>query len=98
MHLRLFRHTTRRREFDEEHQPRKRPESTDNGRQRRVVAPTGAVAMRTREAESEWPWWLSSPTSESASWGPGLAGEVDAGRRWSLRQDDSDEPTLRPAA
>lgn len=98
MHLHLFKHTTRRRKFENEHQPNNRPERTSFGRHRPDVAPTSATATPLSEAESEWPWWLSSPTTEAAPSDPGSDAEADVGRRWSLRQDDSDEPTSPPAA
>lgn len=97
MRLRLFRHTTRQRELDDERQPMKRFESTNAGGERRDIPPTGATATRLREAESEWPWWLSPPTTEAA-------GEEEVSRRWALWQDESDEedepdePTSPPAA
>jgi hypothetical protein len=90
MHLRLFRHKTQRREFDDRHQPgERRLEGGNSENQRCAVAPTGAAAARSRETESEWPWWLSSQTTKAAASGRGSDDEADVGRRWSLQQDET---------
>jgi hypothetical protein len=96
MQFRFWR-TTRRREFEEEHQPNGTSlESRESGHQRHEVARAGAEASRLTEASSEWLWWLPSPTPEGALSGRGSDREARGGRRWSL--DELDEPTLPPAA
>jgi hypothetical protein len=97
MHLRLLRHKTGQHDLEEEHEATGTClDSSVSGHERRVVVPTGAAIARLREAEPEWPWWLSSPATDVAEGGSN--GEADVGRRWSLQQDETDEPTSLPAA
>src|SRR5262245_43177616 len=101
MHLRLLRHKAPQHEVEDGHQPnRKRLESGTSEHQRRVVAPMAAATARSREAEagSEWPWWLSLPATGAGATGRGSDDDADLGRRWSLQQDESDDPTSLPAA
>jgi hypothetical protein len=93
----LFRLKTRRPEHDEAHQPKRtRLESGESRERADPVASTGVAAAPPRDTESEWPWWLSSPTEDASNPGPDDA--EDIGRRWSLEYDESDEPTSLPAA
>jgi len=96
MQFRVWR-TTRRREFEEGHQPNEEcRESRESGHLRHEIAPAGAEATRMTGTDSEWLWWLSSPMRGGALAGRGSDREARGGRRWSL--DEPDEPTWPPAA
>lgn len=94
MYLRLF-GSTRGRDLHHDEQSRNR-NSTDAGPARRGVVPTGAAAGRLIANESEWPWWLSSPTNEAEP-SAEADGEESVARRWSLRQDELDDVASRLA-
>lgn len=94
MHLRLF-GRTRGRDLRDDDQSKNRT-STDAGPERRGVVPIGAAAGRLTASESEWPWWLSSPTTEAE---PSVEADREASvaRRWSLLQDELDDAASRLA-
>ena len=94
MYLRLF-GRTRGRDLHEEDQSKNR-NSADAGPEQRGVVPTGAAAGRLTVIESEWPWWLSSPTTEAEP-SAEADGEASVARRWSLRQDELDDALSRLA-
>ena len=97
MQFRFFRRTSRRREFEEEHQASgTRLERRESGQLRYEVAPARAEGTHMKGADSEWLWWLSSPMRGGALSGRGLGREARVGRGWSL--DELDEPTSPPAA
>ena len=98
MYLRRFLLRTQRREFVDMFQPNEEPLESGNSGHERHISQTGAPAAGIREIESEWPWWLSSPTTGAAAPSRGSDGESDIARRWSLQQDETDEPTSLPAA
>ena len=99
MYLRRFRLKTHRHEFVDRLQPNEEAARERNsGHERHIVAPTGPPATGMRETETEWPWWLSSQTTGAAAPSRGSDGESDIARRWSLQQDETDEPTSLPAA
>ena len=96
MHLRPFGDKIQRRD---RRQPNEiRLESGNTGPRRRAIAPAGAEVMHLRENEAEWPWWLSSRTTEAATSDRDPDDEADLSRRWALRKDEEGKPTSLPAA
>jgi hypothetical protein len=96
MHLDLFQHETRRREFEDDHRPNgEHPEASEVDEQPRLVAPAGAAATALREPDSEWPWWLSSPATDGD---PSSRVSADSDRPSRVKRDESDEPTSPTAA
>jgi hypothetical protein len=97
MHLHRFRRKARRRELEEEHQPKGEEAGAggEAGEQPRPVVPAGVDATAPRERDSEWPWWLSSPATEGDA-----ADRVseDVGRPSPVKRDESDEPMSLAAA
>jgi hypothetical protein len=92
-------HIRRKRKFDDERQPnRKRREGRESGDRPDVVGSTGAAAMRTNEPDSEWPWWLSLPTTEGDPASRVSDGPWEVGRPLPAQDDESDQPTSLPAA
>ena len=92
MHLHLFRHKTRRHEFEDEHQTNAKSRSgSDSGDRPHVVAPTDLAATSLREPDTEWPW-RSSQTTRVSDWA------FQVGQPLPVQHDESDEPSSLPAA
>ena len=96
MHLNLFRHKTRGREFEDDHRPNgEHPEASEVGR---ATPPgrTGRLGSYSLEKpDSEWPWWLSSPATDGD---PSSRVSADSDRPSRVKRDESDEPTSPTAA
>jgi hypothetical protein len=99
VHHDSFRHKTGQRKLEDEHRPdRKRLASNDTREQPGPGAPTAAAAGRSGGSAWEWPWRLLPPTTVSAPADRAAEGPADMSRPESAEHDDSEEPTLLPAA
>ena len=94
----LFPHKIRQGKREDENRPdRKRAVGSESGRLPAHVAPIGVASERPKGPASEWPWRLLPPTSANAP--IRRAGEDDDGESSPpAEQDESEEPTLLPAA
>jgi hypothetical protein len=95
----LFRHKARQSNLADEQRPnQKRRPSSDTREQPGPAAPTGAAAGRPGGSTWEWPWRSLPPTTASAPVDSAAEREADMSRPVSEEHDESDEPTLLPAA
>jgi hypothetical protein len=91
----LFRHKIRQEKPAHEDRPdRKRPAGSEVRRLPVHVAPIGVATERPPGPASEWPWRLLPPPANSPA---GPAAEDEASDL-SAEEDESDHPTLLPAA
>jgi hypothetical protein len=97
VHHHLFRLNTRQSKPETEDRPdRKRPADGES-RLPVHVAPIGMAAGRPPGPASEWPWRLIPPTTADAPVDRAGA-EADEASDLSAEEDESEDPTLLPAA
>jgi hypothetical protein len=99
MSLHLFRHKSRRHEFEDEHQPNAKGRlGSESGDRPHVVAPTDLAAPSLREPDTDWPWWLSSPETEGTPSSRVWDWAAPEGQPLPVQHAESGEPTSLPAA